>query len=146
MTNEDKWKQLNKITTIDKSTIQMLREDIQAELETLNEKYSIKIVVGNGSYGDNNAKLQLLINTIGEHGNVKTKESEDYIREAGYGWNKLKPEWLHESFNFGGDTYKIIGYKPKSRKYPILTERKDGKKYKFDEELIVRYMQPKETN
>ncbi|MCL0031669.1 hypothetical protein M1N55_06540 [Dehalococcoidia bacterium] len=133
-----------KIETIDEPTIQNLADEINHVLKDLNERYSIKIVVGKGSYTGSNAKLDLHINTIGEDGNTKTKESEDYIARTSF--SKLKPEWLNKSFYFKGDIYKIIGYRAKSRKYPILTEQKNGKLYKFDEETIVSYMEQKKIN
>ncbi len=127
------------ITIIDKQTLQHLRKEIQDALENLNERYNIKIIVGNGSYRASNAKIQLLVNTIGKDGTIKTKESTDYIQETFLNsW--LKPEWLYQSFTFKAETYKIIGYLKRASKRPILTERKDGQQYNFDTASVIRYM------
>lgn len=126
------------MTTITKPLLTTLRTEIDAALAELAAKHGVQIECGNASFTSTNATFKLAINTIGDGGEVVTKEAKDFGRYAGL-VNNLKAEWLGESFTVRGETFKIIGYKPRSKKYPVLAENAKGV-YKFSTETVVRAM------
>lgn len=54
--------------------------------------------------------------------------------------HNLKKEWFNKVFNYGGRMVKIIGWRPRARKYFVLIEREDNnKKYHTSPEEIIFY-------
>lgn len=44
----------------------------------------------------------------------------------------MSPDWLGKEFSHGHDRYRVVGYNPSCRKFPIQAERvTDGRRYKF---------------
>ena len=127
----------DKITSIDKSTLQMLRTEIENTLTDLGNKFGIQFKVGRGSYDYTNGHFKLNINTIDTDGVAKTVESEDYLRIASNSWSRLQPQWLHKSFSYGGQTYTIMGYKTKARKNSIMIQRADGRIFVCGEDMVI---------
>ena len=53
----------------------------------------------------------------------------------------MSPEWLGKSFQFQGEKFRIIGYKTRGKKYPMLCERvEDSKLFKFSVASVISYM------
>ena len=50
----------------------------------------------------------------------------------------LTKEMLGASTEYRGRTWKIVGLKTRSRKYPFIMERDDGKRFKFPESTVKR--------
>ena len=105
-----------------------LRELIQNALNGVAGPAGVDIRVGNCRFGTD-ATFQVIVSEVAADGTVKTREADDFrMLASSYG---LEPEDLGRSFRSNGDRYTIAGLKPRSRKYPILAKRGDGKIYKF---------------
>jgi len=116
---------------INRDFLKRIRPAIEKDLMDLSKTHNINIKCGSASFGDNHATFKLEISTIGENGEVMTKEAEDF-KVYCHRWG-LKESDLGRTFNHFGDTYKITGAKPRSSKYPILAKKLTGNggTYKF---------------
>jgi len=62
-------------------------------------------------------------------GEAITEES-DYFRQNAKLFG-FEPADLGKEFTFQGQLYTICGFRPKSRKYPVIARSCNGKDYKF---------------
>jgi hypothetical protein len=112
----------------DKASFKQFRTDFAKAVAALETKHSIKLSLGNISYDDYGFRTKLEA-VIGTADNQKDGEllsfKADYMRHcSSYG---LTPQqWLTE-VELNGRKYKIVGIAPRSRKYPIIAEKTDGK-------------------
>lgn len=125
-------------TTIDRALARTLSSEIEAAVASIGESYGVKIATGNGRFSPTNLTLKLNISTIGKDGAVNTKEADDFRRYA-MRWGLEKTD-LGASFRREGIEYTITGAKPRSKKYPILATRPDGRTFKFGASTISRYL------
>ena len=103
-----------------------MRAKMQEALAIL-EDVGIHAEVGNMSYEDQRATVKVEISVIREGGEVVTKEQADY---DSYKELHDLPE-RGTQFTRQGITYTITGFKPRSRKYPVIGTAPDGKRFKF---------------
>jgi len=109
------------------------REEMGQALKEFGEKHGLKITVGHASYTagvDGNATFKVELATQNESGLVFSKKSNDFLMNA----ERLGflPEDLNKEFKYAGTIYKLIGFNPKSYKYPLVVERvRDGKQFKM---------------
>ena len=117
------------ITKFDRNVCRILRERLDAALVGLGEELGVSIRAGHISFSPGNANVKLEVAVILPDGTVQTEEIEDFQALAElYG---LKKGDLGRTFQKGSHAYTISGMKPKSRKYPILATRDDGRRFKF---------------
>lgn len=120
---------------MDKATLKKLRKefDNSADIKRIEEMLGVKIELGNGTFGNNNATFKLKVSDVEEDGTVITKEASDFMELAQfYG---LDPNDLGASFTFNGDVFTIVGLKTRFRKNRVLAE-KNGRTYRFSEEVV----------
>ena len=115
-----------KIKQLDAQTLDIVRAKMEEALATL-EEIGIHAQTGRISYQDQNATVKVEISVLGDGGEVVDKEALDYDR---YRDLHDLPE-RGSTFTVRGSTYTITGFKPRSRKYPVIATRADGKRYKF---------------
>jgi len=130
---------MDKITKIDRAACAKMRAALEEVLPGIAEELGVSISAGSGSFSDNTFSLKVEFATISEDGNVNTKEAQDFTAYCSR-WD-LEPEVLNQTFTdvSSGDLYKVIGAKPRSKKYPILCEKKsDGTVYKFPANRVAR--------
>ena len=108
-----------------------IEKDIEKEL-------GVKFKVGNISYSNEYATIKLEASDIGEDGVALSKEEISFQKLAEfYG---LRATDLGKTFKSMGSTYKIVGLKPRSSKYPILVQ-KGGATYKMDAEAVKKALE-----
>jgi hypothetical protein len=115
-----------KIDQLDRPTLEIVRAKMDEALAPL-EEIGIHAKTGHISYQDQNATVKVEISVIGDGGEVVTKTALDYDR-----YRELHdlPE-RGSTFTSQGTLYTITGFKPRSRKYPVIATRADGKGFKF---------------
>jgi|GEM_PF-716710 len=131
-------KKSTQITSFDRSTCRLLRNELDATLKSLADKYDISIKAGGARFSSDNATFKLEIATKGSDGQVNSREKTDFEIYAGvFGF---KSDDFGATFRLYGEDYTIIGLKPRSRKYPVLGKRKDGKVYKLNATDVLMAM------
>lgn len=134
---------MTKITNfrIQVKEIDPIRQEINAALQTVATKYGITIKAGNASYNDESVQFKLVCTTMGENGEVETKEAKDFKAYAPmYG---LQREDLGKEFTSGRDRFMITGLKPRSRNCIIAKKLGTTQSYKFDPENVKRFLTSK---
>ena len=129
-----------------RSSIQMLRADIETALKAVGAKHNVIIgIAGNGRFTSDQvtfSKLTAAVKNPVVYSNVtpstttnnpdpyNTLESREYLN-LGY-LHSLKKEWLGKEFRtWQGTKYRIIGLKNSRRKYPVVGISARGTRYKF---------------
>ena len=122
-----------KISQLDRQTLQIVSIKMDQALAAL-EEIGIHARTGHISYQDQNATVKVEISVMGENGEVVTKEQTDYdlYREM-----RGLPE-RGTQFTSRGTLYTITGFRPRSRKYPVMATRMDGKTFKFPIDNVKR--------
>lgn len=131
------------LTQFDKSTVRQIVDDCEAALQTVAEKYGITLSRKNCSYYPNEMPVpfKLTITQTDTTGNEIDPMAQDFITHChSFG---LTPEDLGREFSqFGGNTFKICGIKPKSYKYPIIAEKVGtNKRFKFGAMEVKCYLE-----
>jgi hypothetical protein len=113
---------------MDKATLLRVREQLNPILEAASKDIGLKMTLGNCTFRSTSATFKLEVAEVGETGEAMTKEAQDFVSYcATLG---LKKEHLFKEFKHPlGGTLKIIGYKPRAKKYPILYSYR-GQRYK----------------
>ena len=110
-----------------------MRNSINDKLSELESEFNIKIKLGRISYGDNNFTAKVETNLVKDGKVVETIAIDfDRYKDA---WGLKFP--LGYTFNMTDTIYKVVGLKPRNRKYPIICEAlNNGKRYKMSEDRI----------
>ena len=113
--------------------IKTLREEIDNALKSIAEKHGISLMLGNVRFSDRSFTGKLEARITDTHGEPTMAVDFRTLADT-YG---LKPENLYRMVTIQGKTYKIVGLKPRNRKYPIIVEEiTNGKRYKFSAFVI----------
>lgn len=125
------------IKKFDRASVRQILEECEEALRPIAEKYGLTLDRKGRTYRSDSLPVmyQFMVTEKDEDGNVLSAEAKDFVARAVlYG---LEPEDLHREFKSRGNTYRITGLKPRSRKYPILGEDvRTGKTYKFPLETV----------
>lgn len=126
---------IRKITSFDKSECKRLGEAIEKALQKVGEQHGVHIKRGNARFSSSNVSYKVEASVLGENGEVKTKEAEDFKQYASmFG---LKEEDFGKTFKtFGGKTYTICGLNMRARKNPIHAKNERGRTYIFPAEEV----------
>jgi len=120
---------MSQIKMFDRTTVRLLRDDLDAALQTVAKKYGISIQTGNARFSSENVTFKLEAAVVSESGVAVTNEASEFKRYAAL--LGLDEDDLGKSFSYRGQPYEIVGAKLSSRKYPILVKNRNGKVYKF---------------
>jgi hypothetical protein len=97
---------------ISPESLKQIRQEVNALLKQLEEKFAVKMELGRATYSHNNFTFKLEGSRIGEDGTVATKEAEAFtILAKMYG---LEPDDLGKTFKSQGKEFTITGLSPKS--------------------------------
>ena len=112
-----------------------LRKDLNAVLEVVEELHGIKLDIGKITYGAESCRMQLTATcATDESGTALNKAELEYNKMVEY-HKTFSPEKeflaLRDKFISNGAQFKIVGWKPRSRKYPLLGMNEKGTRYKF---------------
>jgi hypothetical protein len=127
---------MKKVTTFNRQNIRQINAEMEAALTAIANKYGVDVKLGNTRFTGDNFTTKVQVATVGESGITMSKEATDFDRYKTILGIKMD---LGQEFQRNGKTYKIIGLKPRSKKYPVLAECSDGKTYKLPVDLINMY-------
>ena len=119
----------NTIKQLDKPTVQYIRKRLQAVIKPLARELSMAIDLGHCTFQASHCRFQLKAAVKDSDGKAMTEDAEAFKRHAKlFGF---EPTDLGKEFVFQGQRYSICGFRPKSRKYPVIARSDSGKVYKF---------------
>ena len=124
---------------MDKAQARLLREEIQKALDNVGATHGFSFSLGNITFTDTDFSVKL--RGIDQNAaNGATALQLD--------WDKNKHKYpLLADVNIGtkfrsdkGDTYEVVGLKPRNRKYPVIAVHLgNGKQYKFSPYAVAVY-------
>lgn len=121
-----------------KKEIDTLAAAIDAALKQVGEQFNVNIKTKGASYDATNVTFKLSCDVIGENGEIETQEAKTfklYAELIGF-----KKDDLGKEFKHGRDTFRITGYKPKSKNGLIANKVGTTLNYKFAPELVKQLM------
>lgn len=129
-------KQLNEYDQFSGPACKELRKDLTSLLEVLEDQHGIKIAIGSMTYDGQSAWFKTTVVLPDSDGTAHSPNELAYIKESKRELSKVIhgfENWkkLGDTFTQGMETYTICGWKPKSRKYPLLGKKANGRTYKF---------------
>lgn len=97
--------------------VKAMRKELEAALAAIEKKHGYKITIGNMTYKTNGftAKLE------GES-TANGRNPDKEIFEANCFRFGIPHTWFGKELKVKNTTYKIVGIKPRSRKYPLLLQ------------------------
>jgi hypothetical protein len=124
-----------KTETFSKFDFNPLRVDVKKALDEIGNKYGIAINMANISYSERSASGSLKMAILGEGDEPGTSAKDIQLREDFKGWvfkHEIPESLLGEEFTIMGDTFILLGYKPRAKKFQIVAKnKKTGSNYKF---------------
>ena len=113
----------------DRPRVRKLRDDLSQALAEVGKRFGVTITLGAASFSPAICKFRLEVAGPTSNGEATSAVAEDFKRYAGL-WGMQKDD-LNKTFVFRGETYTLIGAKPRSSRFPLLGKRADGKVFKF---------------
>tara|TARA_B100000424_G_scaffold130850_1_gene99227 strand:- start:418 stop:846 length:429 start_codon:yes stop_codon:yes gene_type:complete len=119
---------MKKIESFDKNNLTEMRIAINEALARVSENYNVDFKIGRISYESLGFSAKIDASLVID-GKTHTKESRDFLSLAEmYGCEFP----LGFKFDYNGVDYIVDGFKPRSRKFPVLATNQDTKaSYKF---------------
>ena len=119
---------------MDRTTLQRVRDYLNPLLEDASEKLGVKLTLGNCTFRSTSATFKLEAADLSETGEAMTKEAQDFLAYCHTIGLKKEHLFMELKHPLGG-SLKIIGFKPRASKYPLLY-RYNGQRYKCNPNWI----------
>ena len=125
------------IMEITKDLLRALRVDVDAALAPIGKKHGVVLKLGRGTFSALNATFKLEVDSIGDGGEVVTKELAN-LREM-HRILGLEEAHLSQVFAMGGKNFTLAGYKNTGGAKPFLIrDVSDDKLYVSTREALFR--------
>jgi hypothetical protein len=116
------------ITQLDRTNLKLIRNQLEPLLTNLGNQLGVSLKLGNARFNPNMATFKLEVATIGANGTATRKEAEDY--KALHSLYDLPADGLDKVVTISGNTYVILGLKPRRQRFPVLVRKQStGKEY-----------------
>ena len=126
-----------KVTNFDKPTIKAIRQAMDQALATVADEYGITINTGNARFSGNEVTFKVKANTMGEGGQVNTKEAQMF--ELVKGQEGLGHLSVGDTVTLQGKSFILKGFNTRARKSPIQIEDMQGRGYKCSVSMLKMY-------
>jgi len=129
---------MSKITQFDRTSLRALRVDLDSAMATIASKYGIELSAGNISFTSETATIKVAAGIIGSNGRAVTPEAKAFDQyKSLVGLGALN---VGDTIDLQGDMYTISGYKPRSKKSPVVvTKVSNGSSYKVSVDMVKRF-------
>lgn len=124
-----------KLEQFNPQNLKQVRIALQAKLDVLSEEFGVPFKAGNITYSDDTFKCGVT-STIVPDGMSKMQVDFDKccfqfgLDKSDYG----------KTFRSGGESFKLVGLKPRSPKYSVVGEDvTTGKRYKFNSRILTQF-------
>ena len=126
---------MSKIKSFDRPALKALRVSLDSALAKVAAEHGISISAGNISFTSETATIKLNAGVINASGVTVTKEAKDFDRyKSLVGLGELN---VGDTITIKGNEYTIAGYKPRSKKSPVLvTKVSNGSTYKVSVSMV----------
>lgn len=115
-----------KITSINRTVLRELRSELDEALQAALSKRGLSGEVGNIRFTSTTFSAKLEVAIGGDAEEAERTLFNQQCRRYGF-----QSEDYGKYFNIGGKEYKLIGFKSRAKKYPIIGVNQSGSRYKF---------------
>ena len=121
----------NHIHQFDHETAQRFKEAVQEKLEAIGDEFGISMKVDKVKMNGRMSMNMALTACVGSE--VKLEDTPSGRMFTAYcGYHDIPEDALGKTVRLGKDLYRIIGWNPSARKYPIEAEQiRSGKVYRL---------------
>lgn len=129
---------------ITKDTLSIIRNQIDpllAELNKVNKQFNLKL--GNCTYNADTATFKMEVRSVGEGGEIVTKDLADLRFSVRNNFDGLKEEHLTKEFKTPKGTARLCGYRSRCAKsyvFQVIDGVNNGKKFVTDLKGIQFYL------
>ncbi len=124
-----------KITEFNRSECRRLGDAIEKAVAEVGRKHGVHIKRGNARYSSSNVTYKMEASLLGQNGEVKNKEAEDFKMYASH--FGLEAKDLGKPFtSFNGKVFTICGLNMRARKNPIHAKNIRWKVFVFPAEEV----------
>ena len=117
---------------INNKTLTSFISDFESAVKDLEKKYGVQIDLGNVRYSDFNFSTKMTVSNAGSKEEAAKRNWDLNCSLFGF-----KKEHFGQEILVTGKTMKIVGIKPRNRKYPIIVESA-GTQYKISAATALR--------
>jgi len=121
------------INKIGKEECKVIRATVNEALAAALEELGVKASIGNMTYTGDTVSFKTTVSVDGYNAD------ETEFKKGCWKYD-LKPADYGRKFENNGEVFTICGLKPRSRKYPIIGRRADGKKFKFPARVVAKQL------
>ena len=121
-----------------RNDLRTLNAAMQKALDVVAAEHGLQLKIKSGTYEPDGSRFTTKLEVLApnESGEIVSKEAQDFQKYATQ--YDLKADDLGKTFRSNGHGFTISGMKPRSRKFPILATRDDGKTFKFTAEAVAQ--------
>jgi hypothetical protein len=123
------------ITKFDRAAVRELQAAVESAVKPVAAKYGVGVVLGGARFSSSSAVFKLEVAVKSSGGVLETQEARDYRMLAPY--VGLPFDTLGKTFAYGGEEFKIVGWRYRSRRAPVVAQRcRNGKRFVFSEHTV----------
>ena len=109
--------------SLSKTKVDKISKDIIAALKEVEKKHNIKIEMNGGTFTDESMNMKLKIKTKNSSGKINHfSEFEENFNFWVEHLENVLPSDLHKPFKYNNESFVIVGYNRKARKYPFVIQ------------------------
>ncbi len=119
---------MSKLTTVGRPVAKLMRAEMKEALDIIGEKYGLAFSLGRITFDDVSFRVSVdagLTTAPGEP--MMAIDFRKHCNKHGLIVSDLGRTFTNTKL----ERFKIVGLKPRNRKYPIIGQRGDGKQFKF---------------
>ena len=114
--------------SFDNKELNYYRKEMQEALKSFAEKNGLQVEVGHITYSDHTFTAKVNVVKAANKGEAERLEFEQSAEAFAY--EGITKDHYGREIKLAGKTYKLVGLKAKSPKFPLLVEDSTGKRYK----------------
>ena len=120
---------------INKQTLKDFRISFKESVKSLEEEYEVKVNMKNITFGDVSFTAKVEVTNGANPEEVARNSFEDDLNKYGTWFPEITIEHFEKGLSYYGNQIKIVGFKPRSPKYPIIYKQ-NGRRFKTSYESI----------
>ena len=122
-----------------KQELKQFRKDFKTAVENLEKNHNVNIKLGSIRFGDIEFTTKMTCTKMTEQAtNTRMERAKDEFRMYAE-LRGVNPDLFGKSYIKNGITYTIIGINSRARKYPIVLQGSNGRTYKSDWDMVVKF-------
>jgi len=118
-----------KIKEFNRTNLKVLHKKAADALKEVADKFGVQVELGLGRFSPQEFRAKVTFNAVPD-GDYEPKMVRDF-KAFCWKWGMTKDDLGKEFTTWRGETYEIVGGRPRATKNPIVARRLDGKEFIF---------------